>query len=399
MIKRIGDLDFVFLPCQKVVQPIGNLYVGVLSWQIIERIAYVNPRIFMGYDDEGKEVYVGIQRDLSPDRKKQITEYIKDLNATFPTAILLNIPFEKVLIVPLDFSNTLSFNNVDVESIDKGFSAIVAKDQIVTANLSWLIFPFKEGIAQIIDGQHRMSGFEKADSNLEFDLPVTFFLNQDISDQAEMFAMINGKQTRVTSSLVYELFGISPQRSPYTVASKIVKLLNESEQSPLKQSIKILGRSSDRYNGFITQSTIAKIIITLICGDLKQAEEDKRLMRRDEVPPLTPTLTNKRAILRRYFIKGNDEVIFKVLINFFNAVSRVFSFEWSRPDSVLKKTIGITALTRVMARMIETGLVISDLSEDYFTRELSPYLEINFNDIQLSSKGVKQLVDLFSVVE
>ena len=37
-----------------------------------------------------------------------------------------------------------------------------------------------------------------------------------------------------------------------------------------------------------------------------------------------------------------------------------------------------------------------DLSEEYFRKNLSRFADINFSNIQLSSKGVKQLVDLFS---
>ena len=398
MIKRINDKDFIFILCQKVVQPIGALYVGALSWQSINKIALVHPRIFLGYDDKGDEIYAGIQRELSPERQKEISKYITDVDATFPTAILLNIPIEKVLTLPVELSNVINFEDIDTELIDKEFSSVVSEIHSVSIELTWLIFPYREGIAQIIDGQHRMSGFKDALDDFLFDLPVTFFFNQDIAKQAEMFAIINGKQTRVTPSLVYDLFGISPQRSPYTVASKVVKLLNESAQSPLKQSIKILGKSNTSYIGSITQSAVAKIIIDLMCGDAKQAEEDKRLLRRKESLPDLPTMTSKKAVLRRYFITEKDEVVFKVLLNFFIAVEKVFPIEWTKPDSVLKKTIGFTALTRVMSLMIEEGLKAGDLSESYFTDKLSPFSDINFDSIQLSSKGIKQLVDLLTVI-
>lgn len=395
MIRSIKGKEFIFLPCQKVIQPIGALYVGSLPWSVIKKTAYVNPRIFLGYDDEGREIYDGIQRSLSSDRKKEIMKYVTDPDATFPTAILLNIPIEKVLIVPFKKNAKLETAQLDAEVMDKEFINLVDEDCLIETKISWLIFPLREGIVQIIDGQHRMSGFENAPDDLVFDLPVTFFLNQNISEQAEMFAVINGKQTRVTPSLVYELFGISPKRSPYTVASKVVKLLNESNQSPLYRSIKILGKSSSQYTGFITQSTVAKIIIELICGNPKQAEEDKRVIRREEELSEQPTLTNKQAILRRYFIKEKDEVIFKVISNFFNAIKIVFLDEWEKENTVLKKTIGFTALTKIMSEMVKEGMKIGDMSESYFTEKLMPFSKVDFDNIQLSSKGIKQIVDLF----
>jgi hypothetical protein len=81
--------------------------------------------------------------------------------------------------------------------------------------------------------------------------------------------------------------------------------------------------------------------------------------------------------------------------NFFNAVKETYPGEWSKPDSVLRKTIGFTALTRIMSPLVEAGLNGGDLSKTYFANRLAPYADLNFDRIQLSSKGIKQLVDLF----
>lgn len=48
-----------------------------------------------------------------------------------------------------------------------------------------------------------------------------------------------------------------------------------------------------------------------------------------------------------------------------------------------------------MSDMTIYGLENGDLSEKYFTEKLSDFSSVNFDNIQLSSKGIKQIVDLF----
>lgn len=66
MIKQINNSDYVILLCQRIVQPIGDLYTTSIEWQTLKKIAYTLPRILMGKDETGKEEYAGIQRHLSP---------------------------------------------------------------------------------------------------------------------------------------------------------------------------------------------------------------------------------------------------------------------------------------------------------------------------------------------
>jgi hypothetical protein len=145
-----------------------------------------------------------------------------------------------------------------------------------------------------------------------------------------------------------------------------VKSLNEIESSPLRESIKILGKSNKFYNGFVTQSTISQIIIDLICGNVKQAELDRRRMQSDLEISDEPEETKKKAPLRRYLKNGNDEVILKVLLNFFDAVKATFPIEWNKENSILKKTVGFTALLKILPKLIEIGKEQSNLSQSFF---------------------------------
>ena len=70
-----------------------------------------------------------------------------------------------------------------------------------------------EKAASIIDGQHRLAGFTDLNSR-DFELIVSIFIDLPVEDQAMLFATINLKQTKVSPSLVYDLFEETKLRSP-----------------------------------------------------------------------------------------------------------------------------------------------------------------------------------------
>jgi DGQHR domain-containing protein len=214
MIKEINGENYLYLVYQKVEQPIGVFYITSIPWYILRKIAFVNPRILMGKDDDGKEIYEGIQRKLSLERKEEIKKYITGGTATFPSSVIINIPKDELRIDTLVLNSLIALDeqqlldNRQLKSLDN--LEIELRNEIFL-----LIVRYQEGIAQIIDGQHRLPGFEAIDADsIVFDLPVTIFLKQSPYDQAEIFATINSKQTRFTPSLVYDLFGISNKKKP-----------------------------------------------------------------------------------------------------------------------------------------------------------------------------------------
>jgi len=377
-----GLNEFVLLIAQKISQPIGDLFITSIDWETLNHCKQVDKRILAGFDDDGSEVYRGIQRDLSKERKEELIEYVnRNSEATFPTSIIVNIPFEKLRIEPLRDSLPVSLDE------DQGNFEFK-----VNIELYALIFPWETEIIQIIDGQHRLSGFSNS-SNLKFDLPVTVFVDQGIESQAEIFAIVNGKQTRVSPSLVYELFGLSTKRNPYSIAHNVAILLNEDKSSPFFRWIMRLGKANDFYKGFITQSTVIKSILELICGNIKQAEIDKNRMAKGQTLSELPEATSMVAPLRKFFLTEEDTVIFKVISNFFSAVKETFPVEWEKDDSIFKRTIGYLGLIKVFKKLALRGIQTKKLSKEFFLFEIMKYKDVTFNNIQLSSKGVNQVYE------
>ncbi|WP_231490314.1 DGQHR domain-containing protein [Pedobacter sp. Leaf170] len=385
-IEIINGEKFGFVVGSLVSQPIGDFFVCSMGWSVLQEIAISNPRMLIAKDENGVEEYRGIQRQVTDQRKKDIMDYIKSPYATFPSSIIINFPSEFLDLIPLsiDVMGLTKLENYHNEPLAQLVQPINVEAYILS-------FPIRNGIAQIIDGQHRLAAFENFGSVMVFDLPVTIFMNQTLERQAEVFAVINGKQTRVSPSLVYDLFGITEKPTPYKVANDLVKMLNESVVSPLKENIKILGKANDFYKGVITQSTVAQNIIALICGAINQAEKDKQDVLKEQKLDSIPTLTKKKAPLRIFFLNKEYELLFKIIVSFFTAVAKTFPEEWNDENSVLKKTVGMNALFKYLAYLSQIGIEQGDLTQSFFEDQISVKSHINLKDIQLSSKGINQI--------
>ena len=189
----MSDFDVegtVVIRCVPVCQPIGVFYVGAMeasdlvaiSWAEIRRIspdegkpdAVVDeggsPRKIgeggdesdlddlveeedVRYDLQGFEEFLGIQRELTPGRVAELKKYVQNVDATFPTAVLLAIS-----------SDHARFN----ESTGELF--VVRHSEV----------------AKIIDGQHRIAGLRYFQGE-RFQVNVAVFVDMDIQDQAMVF--------------------------------------------------------------------------------------------------------------------------------------------------------------------------------------------------------------------
>jgi DGQHR domain-containing protein len=77
------------IPCIKIVQPIGEYYIGKIKFTDLCEITKTDIRRLEG--EKGFETYLGIQRPRNVKRVKDIANYITTIDACFPTAIILSI--------------------------------------------------------------------------------------------------------------------------------------------------------------------------------------------------------------------------------------------------------------------------------------------------------------------
>ncbi len=303
----------------------------------------------------------GIQRGLSQSRVPQIRKYIETVDASFPNSIILNLDSKFISSRPEVIPNNCG---------DDGLYCF----EIATDKNAF----------KIIDGQHRLSGFDGAKID-DFDLLIAFFIDLPLEDQAYLFSTINVNQTKVNKSLVYDLFEVSESRSPQRTAHLITKALNTDEDSPFYRRIKLLGvapKFGDEvlYKAPLSQGTVAQRIVDTISSD---PMSDRDTIRRGNQIALSDADVQKGLIFRKFFSEEKDWAILRIMKNYFRAVADAFPDLWEKQDNPLSKTIGYGALMRLLVDAFAEGSKNNDLSFDYFSNLLAKVRENSEKDAEM----------------
>lgn len=333
------------IQCIEVKQPIETFYIGKIEWQDLLKIARKDIERIRQEGQGSIDGYLGIQRELSKSRLKEIAEYVSFDDATFPNSIVISI-------------ESTSYNKETNE----------VEPNILSFENGILELRNNEKIAKIIDGQHRVFGLEKYANDkgifkdeLDFELILTIFIDIDEEYQANIFSTINKAQTKVNKSHVYDLYTFSKTRSPQRTVHNICKLLNEEENSPFYHLIKRLGKADFR-NELIAQATLADTIIQYISDN---PPLDRNNLRKEI--KLNEEYSKEKLFLRSWFIKNEDVKIAKLIWNYFEAVKKKWSTAWGNPKYILTKSTGIIALMRFLKDLVEIlGLDKVITVEDFF---------------------------------
>jgi len=302
--------DKIEIKCLEVIQPIGKFYIGVIPFHQFLAISYIDIRHMVKRETE-LETYMGIQRTLDTGRVNKIKKYLEGIDATFPTSMII---------------------------------AISSKDAEFDSQNCIMRIANKQDVAKILDGQHRIKGLEDFKKNGEkFQLNTTIFIDVELEEQALIFATINQSQTKVNNSLVADLYEFATVRSPQKTAHNICKALNEKNDSPFKDKIKILGTADDKEKETITQATFVDNIIKYISPDKVR---DRNIYKSNNTPPKSRGEELNRYFFRNLFIEEKDADIAKIIFNYFTAVKLKWEEFWTEPKQniVLNRSTGFIAL-------------------------------------------------------
>ncbi|MGM8361012.1 DGQHR domain-containing protein [Flavobacterium sp. ARAG 55.4] len=312
--------QFIDIKCIKATQPIGQMFIGVIDSEDLEKITYADVRrLSEGSENREVEDYIGIQRKLDTKRaKNEIGKYVNLVDATFPNSIILSISSENAKYIE-----------------NEGVLRILYKDDI----------------AKVLDGQHRIAGFEHYNqSRGTFELIVTIYIDMELEDQAIVFATINKEQRNVSGSLVTDLFAFAESRSPQKTGHNIARALNNKEGSPFYNKIKILG-NADSSSETITQSTFVESLLKYITKD-KQSDRDFYRRNKEKKHAKLEYVDPKEAdrlFLRNIFIDDETDIkIAQIIWNYFWAVQQKWPIAWNEPanNNILNKSTGFIALMR-----------------------------------------------------
>jgi len=328
----------IAIKCLEVKQPIGEFYIGVMKHEDLVKISYADiRRLEVGDEKREVEVYSGIQRELSKNRVKELGKYVNLVDATFPSSVILHI------------------NEKDVEYDSK-------------TNTMYL--PFRDNVAKVLDGQHRIAGLEDFEGKPDdFDVNVTIFIEMELEDQAIVFATINKTQTKVNKSLVADLFAFAKFRSPQKTCHNIVRALNQKEGSPFKDKIKILGTADDKEKETITQATFSEKLIDYLSKD---PMDDRNTYKKGKIPDKFSGTELEKRPLRNLFINERDADIAKIIWEFFDAVQERWPDAWWKVESemILNKSTGFLALMRFFRDAYVSSDRIGEIVEKTFYKTI-----------------------------
>ena len=137
--------------------------------------------------------------------------------------------------------------------------------------------PEREGILRAIDGQHRLLALHAAleqIGNDAFTVPAIVFDQLPEDHIVQMFVTINAKHTRLNASHLVSLSGRQLYRDDNLAAAHdIVRALNDREDSPLHQQIKLLGVGRGRVAQAPLAQELKKLFATDAFGGGRKGEE------------------------------------------------------------------------------------------------------------------------------
>ncbi len=189
-----------------------------------------------------------------------------------------------------------------------------------------------EGKFLIIDGQHRVAGLRffaqkharEADA---IEVPCLIFDGRSGDFATEMFVIINSTHTRINKSHLVDLYEKVSWESPEKkFAAKVVNLLYESEDSPLRYKINRLGGRS-RQAKWILQSELFNEVHKLV-----QA--------------------HSRAVKGRF--GGRPEKMYALIRDWLGGVKQTMAEVWGQNDRYMfTKDVTLKALVRVLGDLMK----------------------------------------------
>ncbi len=303
------EKEWIKVPCLRVRQPIGTFYSCSIPCQDLLQISYADVR---KPQDSLFEKVTGIQREPSPSRVRELKQYVQNVDATFPTSIIVAIDGDNV-------------------RIEEGKGELRIRKE--------------PNVATILDGQHRLAGLEGC--NWQFELNVAVFVDMDIQDQAMTFGTINLAQTKVNRSLVFDLYGYQKKRSPYKTCHTIARLMNKDKDSPLYLRIKILGKATGEDLQFITQATFVTELVKYVSSD--PMLDRNLILQGHKLEPASGAAAQK-LIFQPFFHDDADEKIVRILWDYFDVVAARWPEAWDSDEKgmILNRTTGFTALMKFL---------------------------------------------------
>ncbi|PYR57487.1 MAG: hypothetical protein DMF91_19380 [Acidobacteria bacterium] len=193
------------------------------------------------------------------------------------------------------------------------------------ARVGILKVPEREGILRAIDGQHRLLALHADIDRFQgedFSVPAIIFDRLPEDHVVQMFVTINAKHTRLNASHLVSLSGRQLYRDEnLATAHDVVRALNDREDSPLYDEIKLLGVGRGR----VAQAPLAQELKKLFAAE---------------------AFGGARKSTDMY------EEAKKFFVNYFKQIALVFSGAWNGRKYSIRSAAALRAFIRVAPDVI-----------------------------------------------
>jgi DGQHR domain-containing protein len=300
-------MDRLKVPALILNQKGKKLYLFKMKASLLSKITYVTPRS----EDNPDE----LQRVVNIPRAKEIGSWLKEDTSLLPNAIVV------------DFKKDVTIDETGIP------------DQVT------IQIPDPESnpdpkVAYILDGQHRVRGFEYSDG-IDFELAVVAVHSMNENVRAKLFIDINSKQVKVDDRLLLDLMaGSKILESDDELIYSVIKKLNDEPSSALHNRIQFLPEQKGRW---IKNTTMLAL--------------------------LKPHLGNGGCI----FTKTTAQKI-EIMSSYFNAIRKVYPTEWEdQKNHLLTKGVGFEIMLGVFSALKSRCDLYEgrQLNEGSFERQLS----------------------------
>lgn len=349
-----------------VRQPIGTFYLTKIKAKTLLNMARSDIVRLSKHED----FYDGIQRELNPQKVSAIRNYLTATDATFPNNVILNI------------------NETDIISCDE----------------HRLVINKREDVFSILDGQHRVMGFDDPLID-DFDLCVSIFSGLQKSQQGRIFVTINSEQTKVNPSVSFYQEVKENIFTPRKMIAKLSIIFNTDIDSPWKNKIKLIGIKDElASDGRISLNTFVVPILNGIYNDEKSFNTIRNTLMKAEnkgigLKDVFVGVDIKRSYLWDLYIDEKENLLYKILLNYFNAMKDIFKKDWENKDSILTKSTGYNAMMYLFKDLYMEGLSSKTLTKEFFDEKLKGLKNMDgtINSSNYGASGEKASKDLCNV--
>ncbi len=372
----------------RVEQRLGTFYVVVLPAELLLQVAASDRMRATLKEDGSGYTLEGTQRLIQDKRLNEIADYINRVDSAFPNSIIVAANY--------DLETGLDQGEIEyIASEESGKPSDASRVWTVSESddgCHTLIIPSSDKLAAIIDGQHRLFSFARADAAAmkDMNLLCSVFIDLPKALQAQIFATINSTQKRVDRSLTYELFGYNVSDedeefwTPDKLAVFLTRRLGTDVESPLRGRIMVapkrdagLEEIAEKAKWRVSTAVVVDGILRLYSSNPKR---DANLMRKDEASPRSELRNGPkdRTPLREVFIEENDALIYKMVLNYLKASEVIF---WSQAseNSFIFRTIGVQAIFDILRKIAARSLEAKDIRVEFFLGILEGARGIDFS--------------------